>query len=132
MNEPWTLSPDRCFAPDPARRAIARQLYAGVKELPIVSPHGHVPPALLADPGATLGSPADLFIIPDHYVTRMLYSQGVPLEDLGVATRDGTPVETDHRVIWQRFADRFHLFRGTPTGQWLADELISVLAWPRS
>jgi glucuronate isomerase len=126
MNEAWILSPDRCFAPDPSRRAIARQLYAGVKELPIVSPHGHVPPALLADPGATLGSPADLFIIPDHYVTRMLYSQGVPLEDLGVATRDGTPVETDHRVIWQRFADRFHLFRGTPTGQWLADELIGV------
>jgi glucuronate isomerase len=126
MNEPWTLSPDRCFAPDPARRTIARQLYAGVKDLPIVSPHGHVPPALLADPNATLGSPADLFIIPDHYVTRMLYSQGVPLEDLGVATRDGAAVETDQRAIWQRFADRFHLFRGTPTGQWLADELISV------
>jgi glucuronate isomerase len=126
MNQPWSLSPDRCFAPDPARRAIARQLYAGVKGLPIVSPHGHVPPALLADPNATLGSPADLFIIPDHYVTRMLYSQGVPLEALGVATRDGAPVETDHRAIWQRFADHFHLFRGTPTGQWLADELISV------
>jgi glucuronate isomerase len=126
MNEPWTLSPDRCFAPDPARRAIARQHYAGVKELPIVSPHGHVPPALLADPSAGFGSPADLLIIPDHYVTRMLYSQGVPLEALGVASRDGTPIETDHRAIWQRFADHFHLFRGTPTGLWLADELINV------
>jgi glucuronate isomerase len=126
MNESWTLSPDRCFATDPSRRAIAHRLYASVRDLPIVSPHGHVPPALLADPGATLGSPADLFIIPDHYVTRMLYSQGVPLEALGVPTRDGTPVETDHRAIWQRFADRYHLFRGTPTGLWLADELIGV------
>src|SRR5690349_24842646 len=113
---PWTLSPDRAFDADPARRRMARELYATVQDLPIVSPHGHVPPALLADPGARLGSPADLFIIPDHYVTRMLYSQGVPLEALGVPTRDGTPVEADHRAIWQRFADRFHLFRGTPTG----------------
>jgi glucuronate isomerase len=126
MTEPWTLSPDRCFDPEPSRRAIARRLYATVKDLPIVSPHGHVPPALLADPGATFGSPADLFIIPDHYVTRMLYSQGVALEDLGVPARGDTLVETDHRKIWQRFADHFHLFRGTPTGLWLADELISV------
>ena len=123
---PWVLSPDRCFDADPARRAIARALYAAVKDLPLVSPHGHVPPALLADPAARLGTPAELFIIPDHYVFRMLYSQGVPLEDLGVPTRDGTPVETDHRRIWQRFAEHFYLFRGTPTGLWLADELINV------
>ncbi|MDQ2996839.1 MAG: glucuronate isomerase, partial [Chloroflexota bacterium] len=101
-------------------------MYAAVANLPIVSPHGHVPPALLADPAASFGSPADLFIIPDHYVTRMLYSQGLPLEALGVPTRDGTPVETDHRAIWQHFADHFQLFRGTPTGLWLADELINV------
>src|SRR6476660_4667224 len=126
MAEPWTLSPDRCFAPDPARITIARRLYADVANLPLVSPHGHVPPALLADPNASFGSPADLFIIPDHYVTRMLYSQGLPLETLGVPTRDRTPVESDHRVIWQRFADHFHLFRGTPTGLWLADELINL------
>jgi glucuronate isomerase len=122
----WSLSPDRCFDPDPAQRDLARALYATVKELPLVCPHGHVPPALLADPRARLGSPADLFIIPDHYVFRMLYSQGVRMEDLGVPTRDGTPVETDHRRIWQRFAEHFHLFRGTPTGLWLADELIEV------
>ena len=95
---PWTLSPDRCFHADPAQRTVARALYASVKDLPIVSPHGHVPPALLADPAARLGTPADLFIIPDHYVFRMLYSQGVALEDLGVPTRDGTPVETDQRA----------------------------------
>ena len=123
---PWTLSPDRCFAADPAQRAVARELYARVEGLPLVSPHGHVPPALLVDPDARLGTPAELFIIPDHYVFRMLYSQGIPLEDLGVPTRDGTPVETDHRRIWQRFAEHFYLFRGTPSGLWLATELVEL------
>lgn len=123
---PWTLSDDRCFVADPAQRTIARELYATVKDQPLICPHGHVPPALLADPNASLGTPADLFIIPDHYVFRMLYSQGMSLGELGVPTRDGTAVETDHRRIWQRFADHFYLLRGTPTGLWLADELINL------
>ena len=122
----WTLEPDRCFSAEPAQRALARQLFERVESLPLICPHGHVPPKLLADPAATLGTPAELFVIPDHYVTRMLYSQGVSLEALGVPTRDGTPFETDHRAIWRRFAERFHLFRGTPTGLWLKDELVSV------
>jgi glucuronate isomerase len=120
---PWTLAPDHCFDPEPSLRALARDLYATVRNLPLLCPHGHVPPPLLADPEADLGHPAALFVIPDHYVTRMLYSQGVPLESLGVPTRDGTPVETDPRQIWQRFAERFYLFRGTPTGLWLVDEV---------
>jgi glucuronate isomerase len=123
---PWALSPDRCFSADPAQRTIARQLYATVQGLPIVSPHGHVPPALLADPAARLGTPTELLIIPDHYIFRMLYSQGVALEDLGIPSRDGTPVEADHRKIWQRFAEHFYLFRGTPTGLWLADALVNL------
>jgi glucuronate isomerase len=105
---------------------VTRELYAGVEDLPLVAPHGHVPPALLADPATRLGTPAELFIIPDHYVLRMLNSQGVALEDLGVPTRDGTPVETDHRRIWQRFAEHFYLFRGTPSGLWLAAELVDL------
>jgi glucuronate isomerase len=125
---PWTPSPDRCFAADPARRTVARELYASVKNLPLVCPHGHVPPALLADPDASFGTPAELFIIPDHYVFRMLYSQGISLEDLGVPTRDGTPVETDHGRIWQRFAEHFYLFRGTPSGLWLAAELVELFS----
>src|SRR5690606_12739519 len=122
----WTLSPDRFFSAEPSQRAVARRLYGTVKDLPLICPHGHVDPALLSDPEARLASPAELFIIPDHYVTRMLYSQGVPLESLGVPTVDGSPVESDPRKIWQRFAEHFYLFRGTPTGMWLTDELISV------
>ena len=118
------LKSDRLF--DPSRSPVARELYESVRDLPLVCPHGHVDPSLLADPGATLGTPAELFIIPDHYVYRMLYSQGIPMEDLGVPTLDGTPVETDHRKIWQRFCENFHLFRGTPTGLWLSDELVNV------
>ena len=120
------LLADRLFDPEPAQRRVARELYECVADLPIVSPHGHVDPALLADENATFGTPADLFIIPDHYVFRMLYSQGVPLEALGIPRRDGGPVETDHRKIWQTFADHFYLFRGTPSGTWLAHELYEV------
>lgn len=124
--QPTLLSPDRFFSPDPAQRRVARELYERIADLPIVSPHGHVDPALLADENATFGTPADLFIIPDHYVFRMLYSQGVPLEALGIPRRDGGPVEADHRKIWQVFADHFYLFRGTPSGSWLAHELYEV------
>ncbi len=91
----WHLPEARFFAPDPAQRRMARELYAGVAGLPIISPHGHVDPRLLADENASFGTPADLFIIPDHYVFRMLYSQGVPMEALGVPTsgrrRGGDP-----------------------------------------
>jgi glucuronate isomerase len=120
------LDPDRFFSPDPGQRRVARELYGAIADLPIVSPHGHVDPRLLADTEATFGTPADLFIIPDHYVFRMLYSQGVPLEALGIQRRDGGAVETDHRKIWQTFADHFYLFRGTPSGVWLAHELYQV------
>ncbi len=122
----WKLSPDRCFSSDPARRGLARTLYERVKRLPLFCPHGHVPPQMLADPTARFGTPVELFILPDHYVLRMLVSQGVSLEQLGIAPRDGGWYETDHRVIWQRFAEDFHLFRATPTGLWLATTLIEL------
>ena len=126
MRNTWQLDPDRYFDPEPAQRRVARELYEGVARLPIVSPHGHVNPQLFSDPEATFGTPAELLIIPDHYVFRMLYSQGVPLEDLGVPRAGGGSVETDHRKIWQIFADHFHLFWGTPSGAWLMHELIEV------
>jgi glucuronate isomerase len=127
MSSAWNLPDDRFFDPDPTIRRLALDLYQPIRDLPIISPHGHVDPRLFADPAASLGSPADLLIIPDHYVFRMLHSQGIPLEQLGVPTRSGAPVERDHRKIWQRFADLFYLFRGTPSGIWLAHEFKFVL-----
>ncbi len=118
-----TLPDDRYFNSEPRQKEIAMQLYAGVKNLPLICPHGHVDPRLFSDPNYSFGSPADLFIIPDHYVFRMLYAQGISLERLGVPRADGGAVERDHRKIWQLFADNFYLFRGTPTGVWLAYEL---------
>ena len=133
------LNSDRYFSPDSSTREIARELYQTVAALPIVSPHGHVDPRLFADPKATFGTPADLFIIPDHYVTRMLYSQGIPLEALLAspdrAEQSDSAVEagrgaggegSDHRTIWRIFCENFHLFRGTPSGIWLTHELSEV------
>ena len=110
--------PDRLFPSDPRQRDLARALYEGVRDLPIVSPHGHCDPRWFAE-DARFPDPAQLFVVPDHYVFRMLVSQGVRLEDLGVPRLDGGPVETDPRAIWRRFAERFHLFRGTPSAMWL-------------
>ncbi|MBN1217962.1 MAG: glucuronate isomerase [Anaerolineae bacterium] len=121
-----TLDPDRYFDPDPTQRPMARELYETVADLPLVCPHGHVDPRLFVDETATFGTPADLFIIPDHYVFRVLYSQGIPVEAMGVPRLDGGLVEEDHRKIWQIFADNFYLFRGTPSGAWLTQELSEV------
>ncbi len=120
------MNPDRYFDPDPTQRALARELYETVATLPLICPHGHVDPRLFADPDYSFGSPVDLLIIPDHYVFRMLYSQNVSLEALGIPRRDGVAVETDHRKIWQTFADHYYLFRGTPTGVWFDDELSNI------
>lgn len=126
MGVSWYMDPDRLFDSDPAQRYVARELYETVAKLPIVSPHSHVDPWLFANEEVHFGSPAELFIIPDHYVFRMLYSLGVPLEDLGVPRIDGGPVEQDHRKIWQRFAEHFGVFRGTPSGVWIQQELAQV------
>jgi glucuronate isomerase len=119
MSHALTLHPDRLFPADEATRAIARALYAGVKDLPIVSPHGHTDPRWYAE-NEPFPDPSTLFIVPDHYVFRMLYSQGVALEDLGVPRRDGGATEQDSRKIWRIFAANQHLFRGTPSAMWLA------------
>jgi len=119
------LDDDRLFPPDPGTRAIARAIYGGVRDLPILSPHGHTDPRWFAE-DAPFADPAKLFVIPDHYVFRMLHSQGVALEDLGIARLDGTPVEADPRKIWHIFAAHFHLFRGTPSRLWIEHSLQEV------
>jgi glucuronate isomerase len=115
------LHEDRLFPAEPATRAIARRLYATIRDLPIVSPHGHTDPRWFAE-NKPFPDPATLFVKPDHYIFRMLYSQGVRLEDLGIAPRDGgqgtNKVEADPRTIWRLFASHWHLFRGTPTRLW--------------
>ena len=113
-----TLNPDRLFPTNANARSIARRLYALVQDLPIVSPHGHTDPSWFAENEA-FPNAVDLLLIPDHYLVRMLYSQGVSMESLGIPTIDGGQVESDRRKIWQLFADHFYLFRGTPSRSWL-------------
>ena len=117
MTRPLLLDPDRLFPSDPVQRAIARRLYAEVKDLPIVSPHRHTDPRWFADDEA-FADPAQLLIVPDHYVYRMLYSQGIPLANLGVSSRKGPP-DINPREAWRLFARNFPLFRGTPSSLWL-------------
>lgn len=114
--------PDRLLPAEPRVRAIARDLYTRVTDAPIVSPHGHVPVAWLADDTPFL-NPASLLITHDHYVTRLLHASGVSLGELGV----GEGVATDPREIWRAFASRWHLFAGTASGYWLREELADAL-----
>jgi glucuronate isomerase len=112
------LVPDRLFPVDPQTRGIARELYQSVADKPIISPHGHTDPRWYAE-NQPFADPAQLFITPDHYVFRMLFSQGISLESLGVPRADGGATETDGRKIWRLFAENYHLFRGTPSRLWL-------------
>ena len=119
------LPADRLFPADPAMRAIARRLYETIRDLPIISPHGHTDPQWFAD-NAPFPDPAALLLIPDHYIFRMLYSQGVRLEDFGVRALDGSANEKDSRKIWRLFASHYYLFRGTPSRMWFDWVLANV------
>jgi len=111
------LDANRLFPADPAMRAIAMKLYETVCGLPIVSPHGHTDPRWFAE-NKPFSNPAALFLQPDHYIFRMLYSQGVSLESLGIPQANGRE-EADPREVWRIFAKHYYLFRGTPTRLWL-------------
>lgn len=127
---------NRYFSSDPAQKSAAVALYDSVKALPLICPHGHVDPRLFADPHYRFGSPVDLLIIPDHYIFRMLYSQGMSLDELGIPALPPVPnalggdfktdSQVDHREIWRTVCANWHLFRATPTGIWLRDELADV------
>ena len=110
--------PDRLFPVEHKSRAVARALYDTVSDLPIISPHGHCDPRWFAQ-NERFENPAALFVVPDHYVFRMLISQGIAPEALGIPRMDGGAVETDPRAIWRLFGQNFHLFRGTPSAMWL-------------
>lgn len=119
------LNDDRLFPADPGVRSLARSLYKEVKNVPIISPHGHTDPLWYAN-DINFTNPSELFLIPDHYVFRMLYSQGVALEDLGVPRVDGGVVEADPRKIWRLFAEHYYLFRGTPSRLWFESVMVSL------
>jgi len=123
------LHPDRLFPPDPAVRNIARDIYNHISDLPIISPHGHTDPEWFAT-NAPFPNPTELLVIPDHYVLRMLYSQGVSMEALGVAPRDGGDFERDPRTVWRTFAEHFHLFAGTPSRLWWDHVLAEIFKAP--
>src|SRR3984885_13346116 len=108
------LHDDRLFPADPLMRSIARRLHAEVRDLPLISPHGHTQAAWFAT-DQPFPDPAKLFVQPDHYIFRMLYSQGISLDDLEI----GGPELKDPRRVWRIFAENYFLFRGTPTRIWL-------------
>jgi glucuronate isomerase len=118
MPTPEINHPLRLFPADPTLRRIATELYETVRDLPIVSPHGHTDPSWFAL-DEQFPNAVDLLIKPDHYVVRMLYSQGISMESLGIAALDGSEVEEDARGIWRTFARNYHLFAGTPSRIWL-------------
>jgi glucuronate isomerase len=105
---------DRLFPADPTQRSLARRLYAEVRDLPLISPHGHTQAAWFAR-NQPFPNPAKLFVQPDHYVYRMLYSQGISLDDLEI----GVDELKNPRRVWRLFAQNYYLFRGTPTRLWL-------------
>ena len=118
-----TLHPDRLLPPEPAERAIARDLYDAVRELPIVSPHGHVDPRLLLD-DEPFPDPATLFVTRDHYVTRLLHADGVALGELGAGREPLS--EAAARSVWRCLCERWDVFRGTPVRLWLEAELAEI------
>jgi glucuronate isomerase len=119
------LHEDRLFPPDAATRDVARRLYQSVRSLPIISPHGHTDPVWFAD-NAPFANATELLLAPDHYLFRMLYSQGIAMERLGVPSRSG-PSRAKPRDAWRLFASNFHLFRGTPSALWLNHVFVELL-----
>jgi glucuronate isomerase len=126
------LDPNRYFPADPTQRQIAADLFAAIEKLPIISPHGHTDPAWFAT-DAPFEDAVSLLLWPDHYLLRLLYSQGVTLESIGLAPRDGSGgmVETDRRKIWRRFASYYYVFRGTPCRAWLDHTFLEVFGLDR-
>ena len=112
------LHPDRLLPADPAVRGVARELYASVAGLPIISPHGHTDPAWFAT-NEPFGDAAELLLAPDHYLFRMLYSQGIELERIGLHPQGYEGPKVEPREAWRLFAANYHLFRGTPSRMWL-------------
>lgn len=118
-----SLHADRLFPADASVRGIARSLYETVVNLPIISPHSHVPPEWIAN-DIPFGDPASLLIAPDHYVTRLMHSHGVPLSDLGVA--QGDLDETASRAAFRKLCEHWGIYAGTNVRHWLEAEFVDI------
>ncbi len=125
MTKPLTLNPDRLFPAEPQTRAVARKLYEQIKDLPILSPHGHVPPVWIAD-DVPFPDPTNLLLTPDHYVNRIMHGQGVDLADLGVPMGRDDFSEEQARNAWRIFCKHWYLYRGTPMKFWMEAELVEI------
>jgi glucuronate isomerase len=130
MTRPLELHPDRLFPSTPDVRAIARRLYAQVEKLPIISPHGHTDPQWFAANEAFTNA-TELLLVPDHYLFRMLFSQGISLDDLGISRAGGKASQADPRQSWRLFAKHYYLFDGTPSRAWLDWVLAEVFGIDR-
>ena len=117
------LHPDRLLPSEPGLRSTARQLYESVKDLPIISPHGHVPARWLAD-DTPFHDPTSLLITPDHYVNRLLHAHGVELSALGVG--QGALTEEASRTAFRILCSHWSAYRGTPVRFWLDAQLAEI------
>lgn len=121
----YKLHEDRFFSPEKDVKKYAREIYNSIKSMPIISPHGHVDPAIFSE-NKPFPNPTKLFLTPDHYLYRMLYSQGIAMESLGIPDVNGNVDETNPKKIWKIFAENYYLFNGTPSGVWLDYEFLMV------
>ena len=112
------LNSDRLFPESKIAMSLARDLYQSIAKLPIISPHGHCDPSWFSE-NQRFPDPAQLFVLPDHYILRMLVSNGLTLNELGLSPFDDSKFEKDPRKIWRKFSENYYLFRGTPTALWL-------------
>ena len=117
------LHPDRLLPAAPELRSIARRLYDEVRDLPILSPHGHVEARLLLE-DQPFPDPTTLLVTPDHYVTRLLHASGVPLDRLGVGQGPLSPEAA--REAWRLLCENWSVYRGTPVKYWLESALVDV------
>jgi len=120
-----TLHPDRLFPAEATTRDVARRLYDTVKDLPIISPHGHVPPQWIAD-NTPWTDPTSLLLSPDHYINRLLHAHGVSLSSLGVPPGKAVLSDDEARAAWRTFCSHWHVFRGTPVRYWMESELVEI------
>ena len=120
------LPEDRFFSQEKEIRKIAKEIYSSIKNLPILSPHGHVDPSIFVH-NKPFPNPKELFISPDHYIFRMLYSQGIRLEEMDIPDKNNKTEGKSPKEVWQLFADNYYLFAGTPSGVWLDYEFAEIL-----